>query len=87
MLPLPDEIKRDKKIRDGALPDYLASRRIMPTAIVSGAARHALRVYSLAGLVKNTRGKGPADRRCVMFISKSGNQIRLLQWDTDDYDL
>lgn len=46
-----------------------------------------MRVCSLAGLVKNKLGKGPADRRSVIFIGKSGNQMRLLQWDTDGYDL
>lgn len=44
-------------------------------------------VYSLAGLVKNKLGKDPLTGDVFIFIGKSGNQIRLLQWDTDGYAL
>lgn len=44
-------------------------------------------VYSLAGLVKNKLGRDPLTGDVFIFIGKSGNQIRLLQWDTDGYAL
>ncbi len=44
-------------------------------------------VYSLAGLVKNKLGKDPLTGDVFIFIGKSGNQIRLLQWDIDGYAL
>ena len=44
-------------------------------------------VYSLAGLVKNKLGKDPLTGDVFIFIGKSGNQIRLLQWDTDGFAL
>ena len=44
-------------------------------------------VYSLAGLVKNRLGKDPLSGDIFIFIGKSANQIRLLQWDKDGYAL
>lgn len=44
-------------------------------------------IYSLAGLVKNRLIKDPLSGDIFVFISKRGNQIRLLQWDQDGYAL
>ena len=44
-------------------------------------------IYSLAGLVTNKLDKDPLSGDVFVFISKRGNQIRLLQWDTDGYAL
>lgn len=44
-------------------------------------------IYSLAGLVKNQLEKDPLSGDVFVFISKRGNQIRLLQWDADGYAL
>lgn len=44
-------------------------------------------IYSLAGLVKNRLSKDPLSGDIFVFISKGGNQIRLLQWDQDGYAL
>jgi transposase len=44
-------------------------------------------IYSLAGLVKNRLSKDPLSGDIFVFISKRGNQIRLLQWDQDGYAL
>jgi len=44
-------------------------------------------IYSLAGLVTNNLDKDPLSGDVFVFISKRGNQLRLLQWDTDGYAL
>ena len=44
-------------------------------------------VYSLAGLVTNKLGKDPLSGDIFIFIGKSANQIRLLQWDADGFAL
>ena len=44
-------------------------------------------IYSLAGLVKKQLEKDPLSGDVFVFISKRGNQIRLLQWDVDGYAL
>lgn len=44
-------------------------------------------IYSLAGLVKQALNKDPLSGDVFVFISKSGNQIRLLQWDRDGYGM
>ena len=44
-------------------------------------------IYSLAGLVSNKLAKDPLSGDVFVFISKRGNQIRLLQWDNDGYAL
>jgi transposase len=44
-------------------------------------------VYSLAGLVTNKLGMDPLNGDIFIFIGKSANQIRLLQWDTDGFAL
>jgi transposase len=44
-------------------------------------------VYSLAGLVTNKLGRDPLSGDIFIFIGKSANQIRLLQWDTDGFAL
>jgi transposase len=44
-------------------------------------------IYSLAGLVQNRLKQNPLSGDIFIFIGKSGNQIRLLQWDKDGYAL
>lgn len=44
-------------------------------------------IYSLAGLVQNKLKQNPLSGDTFIFIGKSGNQIRLLQWDRDGYAL
>jgi transposase len=44
-------------------------------------------IYSLAGLVENSLKLNPVSGDVFIFIGKSGNQIRLLQWDRDGYAL
>lgn len=44
-------------------------------------------IYSLAGLVQNKLNQNPLSGDTFIFIGKSGNQIRLLQWDRDGYAL
>ena len=44
-------------------------------------------VYSLAGLVTNKLGRDPLSGDVFIFIGKSANQIRLLQWDADGFAL
>jgi transposase len=44
-------------------------------------------IYSLAGLVQNQLQQNPLSGDIFIFIGKKGNQIRLLQWDTDGYAL
>jgi transposase len=44
-------------------------------------------VYSLAGLVTNKLGKDVLSGDIFIFIGKSANQIRLLQWDKDGFAL
>ena len=44
-------------------------------------------IYSLAGMVSNKLAKDPLSGDVFVFISKRGNQIRLLQWDNDGYAL
>jgi transposase len=44
-------------------------------------------VYSLAGLVTNKLGRDPLSGDIFIFIGKSANQIRLLQWDADGFAL
>ncbi|WP_209332963.1 IS66 family insertion sequence element accessory protein TnpB [Lunatimonas salinarum] len=44
-------------------------------------------IYSLAGLVQNDLGMDPLSGDVFIFIGKRGNQLRLLQWDTDGYAL
>ncbi len=44
-------------------------------------------IYSLAGLVQNRLKQNPLSGDIFIFIGKSGNQIRLLQWDNDGYAL
>jgi transposase len=44
-------------------------------------------VYSLAGLVTNKLGMDPLKGDIFIFIGKSANQIRLLQWDADGFAL
>ena len=44
-------------------------------------------VYSLAGLVTNKLGRDALSGDIFIFIGKSANQIRLLQWDADGFAL
>lgn len=44
-------------------------------------------IYSLAGLVANSLKQNPLSGDVFIFIGKTGNQIRLLQWDRDGYAL
>ena len=44
-------------------------------------------VYSLAGLVTNKLGRDALSGDVFIFIGKSANQIRLLQWDADGFAL
>lgn len=44
-------------------------------------------IYSLAGLVQNSLKQNPLSGDVFIFIGKTGNQIRLLQWDNDGYAL
>jgi transposase len=44
-------------------------------------------IYSLAGLVQNNLKQNPLSGDIFIFIGKSGNQIRLLQWDNDGFAL
>ena len=44
-------------------------------------------IYSLAGLVQNCLQQNPLSGDVFIFIGKSANQIRLLQWDRDGYAL
>lgn len=44
-------------------------------------------IYSLAGLVQNRLKRDPLSGDVFIFIGKTGNQIRLLQWDRDGYSL
>jgi transposase len=44
-------------------------------------------VYSLAGLVTNKLGRDPLSGEVFIFMGKSANQIRLLQWDADGFAL
>jgi transposase len=44
-------------------------------------------VYSLAGLVTNKLGRDSLSGDSFIFMGKSANQIRLLQWDTDGFAL
>lgn len=44
-------------------------------------------IYSLSGLVQNKLNQNPLSGDVFIFIGKSGNQIRLLQWDKDGYAL
>lgn len=44
-------------------------------------------IYSLAGLVRNSLKQDPLSGDVFIFIGKAGNQVRLLQWDTDGFAL
>jgi transposase len=44
-------------------------------------------IHSLAGLVRNQLGSDPMSGDVFVFLGKRGNQIRLLQWDTDGFAL
>lgn len=44
-------------------------------------------IYSLAGLVRNELGRDPLSGDVFIFLSKRGNQVRLLQWDRDGFSL
>lgn len=44
-------------------------------------------VYSLAGLVTNKLGRDPLSGDVFIFIGKTANQIRLLQWEADGFAL
>ncbi len=44
-------------------------------------------IYSLAGLVQNSLKQNPLSGDVFIFIGKTGNQVRLLQWDNDGYAL
>jgi transposase len=44
-------------------------------------------IYSLAGLVSNQLKQDPLNGDVFVFIGKSGNQVRLLQWDHDGFAL
>lgn len=44
-------------------------------------------IYSLAGLVQHHLKLDPLSGDVFIFIGKRGNQLRLLQWDTDGYAL
>lgn len=48
-------------------------------------AASAVRIYSLAGLVRNELGFDPSSGDVFVFLSKRLNQIRLLQWDRDGF--
>ncbi len=44
-------------------------------------------IYSLAGLVRNELAQDPLSGDVFVFLSKRGNQVRLLQWDRDGFAL
>jgi transposase len=44
-------------------------------------------INSLAGLVRNQLGSDPMSGDVFVFLGKRGNQVRLLQWDTDGFAL
>ena len=44
-------------------------------------------IHSLAGLVRNQLGSDPMSGDVFVFLGKRGNQVRLLQWDTDGFAL
>jgi len=44
-------------------------------------------IYGLAGLVKNKLGRDPLSGDIFIFLCNRGNQIRLLKWDRDGYEL
>ena len=44
-------------------------------------------IYALAALVERNMKQDPLNGDVFVFISKSGNQLRLLQWDEDGYAL
>lgn len=43
--------------------------------------------YSLSGLVRNEMNRDVLSGDVFIFISKRGNKIKLLQWDTDGFAL
>lgn len=43
--------------------------------------------YSLSGLVRNEMNQDVLSGDVFIFISKRGNKIKLLQWDTDGFAL